>query len=156
MNDALLELERLSTELGGEIEGLILDLRWNRGGWDSVALALASHFFASTTPVLTKRTRQTSVVAAGKQFPCTLADAANAKGAAPKFVQNHNKLLPYEATLSVVPVQPPAKQYLGPVILVCTHELYSVICSPFNQCTCLYNSYKVNTRTVLRRYLFSL
>ncbi len=54
-------LDRALTELDG-VPGLIVDLRFNDGGWDRVALALASRFTDKVAPAFTKQPVRSGVV----------------------------------------------------------------------------------------------
>ena len=119
MSEALSELRRQCAEAGGELEGLILDVRWNRGGWDSVSLALAAHFFQTTTTVLTKRTRLAAVA-----VPLRAGDGSAEPVEQPPVKQDHTAFLPYQEALSVVPVEPPAQRYDGPLVLV-RHQTFA-------------------------------
>lgn len=119
MSEALSELRRQCAEAGGELEGLILDVRWNRGGWDSVSLALAAHFFQTTTTVLTKRTRLAAVA-----VPRRAGDGSAEPVEQPPVKQDHTAFLPYQEALSVVPVEPPAQRYDGPLVLV-RHQTFA-------------------------------
>ena len=54
---ALEALEQASVDLQG-VDGLIVDVRANEGGWDDVSLAIAGRFATTKTPVWDKRHRE--------------------------------------------------------------------------------------------------
>lgn len=53
-------LERTLGELG-DARGMVVDLRFNSGGWDRVALALAGRFAAADAPAFTKHAVRSDV-----------------------------------------------------------------------------------------------